>query len=154
MWKFLGQGSNLCHSSNLSCCSDNARSLTHCTTRELPKGTFSLIASSLPDQLWIWNLINLGFGSHTGNYRLGRTCHVKFVSLSFSRCKWKCLPHEVLFVLNKHSKNNQKERAWHVNGFSKCLPLPLPLHTPTPSGASWFPKTSIFMVSLTVSQQR
>lgn len=29
MKKFLGQGSNLCHSS------DNARSLTHCATREL-----------------------------------------------------------------------------------------------------------------------
>ena len=35
VWKFLGQGSNLCHSSNLSHCSDNARSLTFCTTKEL-----------------------------------------------------------------------------------------------------------------------
>ena len=35
MWKFLGQGPNLCHSSDISRCSDNTRSLTHCTTREL-----------------------------------------------------------------------------------------------------------------------
>ena len=35
MWKFLGQGSNLCHRSNPSCCSGNAESLTCCATREL-----------------------------------------------------------------------------------------------------------------------
>ena len=34
MWKFLGQGSNLCHNSNPSCCIDNTRSLTHCTKKE------------------------------------------------------------------------------------------------------------------------
>ena len=33
--KFLGQGLKLHHSSNPSCCSDNAGSLTHYTTREL-----------------------------------------------------------------------------------------------------------------------
>ena len=33
MWKFLGQGLNPCHNSNLSHCSDNARSLTFCTMR-------------------------------------------------------------------------------------------------------------------------
>ena len=35
MWRFLGQGSNLCYSSNPGCCSDNARSLTCSATREL-----------------------------------------------------------------------------------------------------------------------
>ena len=35
MWKFLGQGSNLCCSSDPSHDSDNARSLTDCTTGEL-----------------------------------------------------------------------------------------------------------------------
>ena len=35
MWNFLGQGSNPWHSSDLSRCSDNVRSLTHCATREL-----------------------------------------------------------------------------------------------------------------------
>ena len=35
MWKFLDQGSNPHHRSNLSHCSDGARSLTHCTTEEL-----------------------------------------------------------------------------------------------------------------------
>ena len=35
MWKCLGQGSNMHHSRNLLPCSDNAGSLTHCTTREV-----------------------------------------------------------------------------------------------------------------------
>ena len=35
MFKFPGQGLNLCHSSNPRCCCDNTRSLTHCATREL-----------------------------------------------------------------------------------------------------------------------
>ena len=34
-WKFPGRTSNPCHSSNPSHCSDNARSLTNCATREL-----------------------------------------------------------------------------------------------------------------------
>lgn len=34
-WRFLGQGSNLSHSSDLSSCSDNAKSITHGATREL-----------------------------------------------------------------------------------------------------------------------
>lgn len=29
-------GIDPCHSSDLSCCSDNTESLTHCATRELP----------------------------------------------------------------------------------------------------------------------
>ena len=37
MQKFLGQGSNLLHSSNPSYCSDNVGYLTHCTTQELHK---------------------------------------------------------------------------------------------------------------------
>ena len=40
MWKFPSQELNLRHSSNLGCCSDNAGSLTWCTTRELPFGSF------------------------------------------------------------------------------------------------------------------
>ena len=35
MGKFPSQGLNLHHSSDPSCCSDNARSLTHCAMREL-----------------------------------------------------------------------------------------------------------------------
>ena len=34
MQKFLGQGSNPCHSCNLSQSGDNTGSLTHCVTRE------------------------------------------------------------------------------------------------------------------------
>ena len=40
--KFPGQGSNLCHSSDPSQCSDNARSLTHWATRELPIAGISI----------------------------------------------------------------------------------------------------------------
>lgn len=36
-WKFLGQGSNTCHSTDPSYSSDNARYLTCCTTREFPE---------------------------------------------------------------------------------------------------------------------
>ena len=36
MWKFPGQGWNSYHSSNLSHCSDNVISLSHCATREPP----------------------------------------------------------------------------------------------------------------------
>ena len=35
MWKFLGQGLNVHHSSNLVCCSDNAGSLTCFAARDL-----------------------------------------------------------------------------------------------------------------------
>ena len=35
MWKFPGHGWNPCHSCNQNHSSDNSRSLTHCTTREL-----------------------------------------------------------------------------------------------------------------------
>ena len=40
-WKFWGQGSNLCHCSNLSHSSDNAESLTCWATRELHFSLFS-----------------------------------------------------------------------------------------------------------------
>ena len=39
MWKFPGQGLNLHHRSHPSHCLDKARSLTHCTTRELQEAT-------------------------------------------------------------------------------------------------------------------
>ena len=35
MQKFLGQGSNPCHTSDPDCCNDNTRFLTCCITREL-----------------------------------------------------------------------------------------------------------------------
>ena len=40
MWKFLGQRPNPCHGSNQSHCSDNIRSLTCCTKRELQHPVF------------------------------------------------------------------------------------------------------------------
>ena len=45
MWKFPGQGSNLCLSSRPSCCRGNTGSLTHCTTRELRRSSFYLVCS-------------------------------------------------------------------------------------------------------------
>ena len=58
MWKFLGQGLNLCHSSDLSCCSNNGRSLTHCTSRELQR-EFQLWLSGL--RTWCCLRKNAGF---------------------------------------------------------------------------------------------
>ena len=43
LWKFLGQGSNLYHNSNPGCCRDNARSLTHCATKEY----------------WVWEFVEI-----------------------------------------------------------------------------------------------
>lgn len=52
-WEFPGQEWNLCHSRDLSCCSDNTGSLTHCMTRELPKcSIFNFINLSLNFLSW------------------------------------------------------------------------------------------------------
>lgn len=40
MWRFLGQGLELCHSSTPSYCSDNTRYLSCCATRERPMRVF------------------------------------------------------------------------------------------------------------------
>ena len=42
IWKFLGQGSKPHHSSNSSCCRDNARSLTRCDTENSKKSSFRI----------------------------------------------------------------------------------------------------------------
>ena len=47
MWKFQGQESNPHHSSNPSCCRDNARSLIHCTARELCTIIFIIDAGNM-----------------------------------------------------------------------------------------------------------
>ena len=47
MWKFLGQGSNPHHSSDLSCCSENAGSLILGATRELQcRGIYGLVRTT------------------------------------------------------------------------------------------------------------
>ena len=61
MYKFLGQGLNPFHSSNPSRCSDSARSLTHCTTREhlslallvSPSGSHATAKRTIPEQAWL-----------------------------------------------------------------------------------------------------
>ena len=45
-WKFPGQGLNPCHSSDPSHCSDNARSLIYCVTRELSFRVFEYMTFS------------------------------------------------------------------------------------------------------------
>lgn len=84
------------------------------TAQACPKGDVSLLASmtSLQDQLRIWIQTDLGFKSLTPTYRPGQTCHVKFLSLSFSMCKWKCLPWEFCFCffLNKNEKKITKRK--------------------------------------------
>ena len=54
MWKFLSQELNLCHSSDPSHCSGNARSLTQGATRELPNFCNSCYKiSKRTAQIWI-----------------------------------------------------------------------------------------------------
>ena len=45
MWKFPGQGSNPCHSSDPGLCTDNARSLIYYAIRELPFLILSIFKS-------------------------------------------------------------------------------------------------------------
>ena len=52
MWKFPSQGLNLCHTSHLSRCSDDARSLTHCASRDLCGFVFRFI-------FHLWYLISV-----------------------------------------------------------------------------------------------
>ena len=40
LWEFLGQGSNLCHCTDLSRCSGDTGSLSLCATGELPQKDF------------------------------------------------------------------------------------------------------------------
>ena len=54
IWKFLGQGSNPNHSRNPSCCSDNTRFLTCCTTRELYRGIFESGNNNFLDLVIAW----------------------------------------------------------------------------------------------------
>ena len=61
MWKFLDQGSNLCHSRDPSHFRDDARSLTHCVIKELPALTYytSAVLCCLPQirpQFYKWHL--------------------------------------------------------------------------------------------------
>ena len=46
MWKFWGQGSNLCHSCDQSHCRDNIGYFTCCATRELLNILWKLLSSS------------------------------------------------------------------------------------------------------------
>ena len=48
-WKFPGQGSNLGHRSDSSCCSDNTKSLTHCAIGELPIIVLNCISLIISD---------------------------------------------------------------------------------------------------------
>ena len=59
--KFPGQGSNLCCGSDVNCCSDNTRPLTHCTTKELP--FLSSFLRFLGPHPWLMEVPRLGVES-------------------------------------------------------------------------------------------
>ena len=80
MRKFLGQGLNPCHSSNPSHSSDNARSLTHCTTRELCYVHFYRYQNCM---LLVFTVFELYFQS--------TVCLL--LQYLYSYCSEKCLPH-------------------------------------------------------------
>ena len=52
MCKFPGEGPNLCHSSDLSCCRNNAGSSTRCATKELPRFILSRIFRQGEPRVW------------------------------------------------------------------------------------------------------
>ena len=83
MWKFLGQGSNLCHRSNPSCWSDNTRSFIHCAIKELLKFFANI-------KIFIWTYISLFLfqwyfsvvsSDIKWSYQLG-SCLAKFVIMN------------------------------------------------------------------------
>ena len=76
MWKFLGQGLNLSHSSDPSCCSDSARSLTCCTKWEIQyeallkvdwEPIHTLISLSVAPQ--IMKCVRVNFTKYPENYK-------------------------------------------------------------------------------------
>ena len=67
MWKFLGQGSNLYYSSDLSHCSDNAGSLTCCATTLLKAFKFDVVP------LFIFDLVALHLVSNPKKHHQNHT---------------------------------------------------------------------------------
>ena len=55
IWTFQGQGSNPSHSRDLSYCSDNARPLTHCSTRELLNTFFYFTSADLTTSKYLFS---------------------------------------------------------------------------------------------------
>ena len=90
-WKLLGQGSNPCHSSNLSCCSDNARSLTSCTTREFFFLSF-LFIFVFESQLFLLSTAIVLYRSmvvnHQSCYNLSPYFHLSLRGISTQYPKW------------------------------------------------------------------
>ena len=105
MWKFLDQGSNSCHSSNLSLCSGKAGSLTHCTTRELQR-FFILIQSNV--------LYMCGFAS--------RPYYIPLVNIALSLTIPHCVPYYNVTVSLKSSV-----KAFQLSSVSRKLCPFLPL---------------------------
>ena len=60
MWKFLGQGLNPCYISDSSRSSDNARSLTHCATRDRPSFSLTIVPELFFFSFWEHLLQKLG----------------------------------------------------------------------------------------------
>ena len=78
MWKFLGQGLNQCHSSNLSHSSKNTGSLTHCTTREFHLSLYfdSFIMCLRIDCCWVFSVDYL-----CNQYKTTSLSHLRMLAL-------------------------------------------------------------------------
>ena len=107
LWKFLGQGTNLHHSSHPSHCIDKARSLTCCTTRELqaPLCAAPCLAWCLVHRRWSLCVAGCFFGDREGLVKEieATLCdprpHLSFTS--FRACK-ACWSHLLVpFLLRK-----------------------------------------------------
>ena len=90
IWKFPGQGLNLHHSSNPSCCSDSIRSLTHCPTRQLHESLFLNTHAQAPSHSTNSDSKSRGWDSWKGYFLWGFGVFFVFVFVFcfLGPCAW------------------------------------------------------------------
>ena len=106
MWKFLGQGLNLYPSSDPSCCSDSAGSLTHCVKGELPI-LLILIKTFLPQAvvqvLVVWQ----------HRYVVGQSLHVLSMYCAPGSCWLLCW---TLSYIREHRRCGLRVQPYRAEG--------------------------------------
>jgi len=107
MWKFLDQGSNLCHNSNLGRC--NARYLTYCTTRVLLHYIF-IIHSSIDGHLHCFRVLAV---VKSAAVNIG--VHESFWTIVFSRYMSESLKHMVT-IFWRQDDGGWSQSVWLAPG--------------------------------------
>ena len=124
MWKFLGQGSDVCHRSDLNHCSDNTRSFTHCLQENSIK-ILNLNAMHLPlskaltafCKLWCvlqWRLFFPTVSTQVLIWKLSLSYSLSISALSVSRGFW------VLWIFEEKEEKvfaqGKLDKKWKVLG--------------------------------------